>query len=85
MSHAQAAVQKLRVTYEKFGRPSGILPRYNGTDKKIPQLDLITYETVKLNRYCTVYYCSLIYEPCLHKQGSLLRLSCYVTEPLCFF
>jgi len=22
---------------------------------------------VKLNNYCTVYYCSLIYEPCLHK------------------
>ena len=46
MNHAQAAVQKLRVlTYEKFGRSSGILPKYNGTDKKIPQLDLITYET----------------------------------------
>ena len=25
--------------------------------------------SVKLNNYCTVYYCSLIYEPCLHKQA----------------
>ena len=24
---------------------------------------------VKLNNYCTVYYCSLIYEPCLYKQA----------------
>jgi len=39
---------------------------------------------VKLNNYCNVYYCSLIYEPCLHKRGLLLRLNCHVTEPLCF-
>jgi len=25
--------------------------------------------SVKLNEYCTVYYCSLIYELCLHKQA----------------
>jgi len=24
---------------------------------------------VKINNYCTVYYCSLIYEPCLHKHA----------------
>jgi len=25
--------------------------------------------SVKLNNYCTVYYCSLIYKPCLHKHA----------------
>jgi len=25
--------------------------------------------SVKLNNYCTVYYCRLIYKPCLHKQA----------------
>ena len=40
--------------------------------------------SVKLNNYCTVYYCSLIYKPCLHKRGLLLCLNCCVTEPLCF-
>jgi len=33
---------------------------------------------VKLNNYCTMYYCRLIYEPCLHKRGLLLYLSCHV-------
>ena len=35
---------------------------------------------VKLNHYCTVYYCRLIYELCLHKQGLLLRLNCHITN-----
>jgi len=38
--------------------------------------------TVKLNNYCTVYYCSLIYEPCLHKHARFFVST--ATEPLCF-
>ena len=34
--------------------------------------------------YCNMYHCSLIYELCLHKWGSLLHFNWYVTELLCF-
>ena len=38
--------------------------------------------TVKLNHYCTVYYCRLIYEPCLHKWGACFFISTATSQNL---
>ena len=45
---------------------------------------LVSVLSVKLNHYCTMYYCSLIYEPCLHKRGLASSSQLPRHEPLCF-
>ena len=40
-------------------------------------------ESVKINNYCTMYYCSLIYKLCLHNHAYFFN--CHVMETFCFF
>ena len=37
------------------------------SDEGVMETLFFTVASVKLNHYCTVYYCRLIYKPCLHK------------------
>ena len=44
----------------------------------------ILFDSVKLNDYCTVYYCRLIYKLCLHKYACFFISTAMSKELLCF-
>ena len=50
-----------------------------GDNKQLRDFSLFQVMSVKLNNYCIMYYCSLIYEPCLHK-GACLFISTVTSQ-----